>query len=96
LGVRQAQYAIFKQVNCQGKGLVGGGFSKQTNDAYALNSIRVKDGDYQNQTALLNNTAFIKVGAEVRDLQLKCDATINKNINGIEISAYNGTVHNVN
>ncbi|MDR8331189.1 phage tail protein, partial [Acinetobacter baumannii] len=47
LGVRQAQYAIFKQVNCQGKGLVGGGFSKQTNDAYALNSIRVKDGDYQ-------------------------------------------------
>ncbi|MDW5256474.1 hypothetical protein R7J19_19960, partial [Acinetobacter baumannii] len=83
------------QVDCKGKGIVGGGFSRQNATAYAMNSLKVRPGDYSNSNTLLNNVAFINVGAEVRDLQLVSEG-VSENISGLKVDGYNFTLSNVN
>lgn len=94
LGKRKAVYLIKKQVDCKGKGIVGNGFSKQNETAYSTSSIRVQAGDFSNSNPDLNNVAFINVGAEVRDLQLKGDSV--PDIHGLNVSGYNTTISNIN
>lgn len=94
LGKRKAVYLIKKQVDCKLKGLIGNGFSKQNEAAYATSSIRVASGDFSNINPDLENLAFINVGAEVRDLQLKGDSV--PTIHGLHVSGYNTTISNIN
>lgn len=63
--------------------------------AYAMNSLKVRPGDYSNSNTLLNNVAFINVGAEVRDLQLVSEG-VSENISGLKVDGYNFTLSNVN
>ncbi|WP_258581377.1 hypothetical protein [Acinetobacter baumannii] len=95
LANRQVEYRINKQVDCKGKGIVGGGFSRQNATAYAMNSLKVRPGDYSNSNTLLNNVAFINVGAEVRDLQLVSEG-VSENISGLKVDGYNFTLSNAN
>ncbi|MFV5476701.1 hypothetical protein VXQ12_15005 [Acinetobacter baumannii] len=94
LGKRKAVYLIKKQVDCKLKGLIGNGFSKQNEVAYATSSIRVAAGDFSNINPDLENLAFVNVGAEVRDLQLKGDSV--PTIHGLHVSGYNTTISNIN
>lgn len=94
LANRKAVYVIKKQVNCKGKGIVGNGFSKQNETAYSTSSIRVQAGDFSNTNTALNNIAFINVGAEVRNLQLKGDSV--PSVHGLQVSGYNTTISNIN
>lgn len=95
LANRQVEYRINKQVDCKGKGIVGGGFSRQNATAYAMNSLKVRPGDYSNINTLFNNVAFINVGAEVRDLQLVSEG-VSETISGLKVDGYNFTISNVN
>ncbi|HDU8426436.1 TPA: hypothetical protein RG034_001806 [Acinetobacter baumannii] len=94
LGKRKAVYLIKNQVDCKLKGLIGNGFSKQNEAAYATSSIRVASGDFSNINPDLENLAFVNVGAEVRDLQLKGDSV--PTIHGLHVSGYNTTISNIN
>ncbi|MHC5964177.1 phage tail protein [Acinetobacter baumannii] len=93
LGKRKAVYVISKQVDCKGKGIIGHGFSKQSGAFYDHTSIKVKDADFSNANPIYHNRAFINVGAEIRDLQLKCDV---KTIDGLQVGGYNTTISNIN
>ncbi|EMB9938584.1 phage tail protein, partial [Acinetobacter baumannii] len=95
LANRQVEYRINKQVDCKGKGIVGGGFSRQNATAYAMNSLKVRPGDYSNDYIFFNNMAFINVGAEVRDLQLVSEG-VSENISGLKVDGYNFTLSNAN
>lgn len=98
LSNRQVVYQIKSQVDCFGKGIVGGGFGKQTATAYAMNSIKVDAGNYENSDLFLKNIALINVGAEVRDLQFVCKAVETSQwLSGMHvIGGYNFTMSNVN
>lgn len=95
LGENQRVYRISKQVDCKNKGLIGNGFSKQHENYYKHSSIRVDGtGEFEHPDEKFNNKAFINVGAEVRQLQLKCDNL--NSLDGIQIDGYNITINGVN
>lgn len=94
LSTSKRVYMVKKQVDCKGKGIIGGGFGKQNADSYNTSSIKVDGaGSFENATPQYNSKAFINVGAEIRDLQLIGVSA--PTVDGVQISGFNTTISNV-
>ncbi|HCQ5192761.1 TPA: hypothetical protein OLB66_002952 [Acinetobacter baumannii] len=88
---KQGRYRVAKQVDLQGKNLVGSGMGKPNDKYYNLSSIDV-DGSSPD---LQGKTAFINCGPVIKNLTARCSNGAGKQVSFIEIDGYLANLQNL-
>ncbi|SST19961.1 DUF2460 domain-containing protein [Acinetobacter baumannii] len=81
---KQGRYRVAKQVDLQGKNLVGSGMGKPNDKYYNLSSIDV-DGSSPD---LQGKTAFINCGPTIQNVTARCSNGAGKQVSFVEIDGY--------
>lgn len=88
---KQGRYRVAKQVDLQGKNLVGSGMGKPNDKYYNLSSIDV-DGSSPD---LQGKTAFINCGPVIKNLTARCSNGAGKQVSFIEVDGYLISINNI-